>query len=231
MASKCIPLSTPPNISPITRLPNLPPVSKSPVTSKKKESKNEKSLETTLEKLTQNRHKELSSKSETTEGIKANTGDTVKSESGEKAITKICHTDLSQPSSSHTCTSVNKTPVHLSDKEGITSKIPDLEMKKEPTSTIKLPPPNASQNLKLTVGTNILEKNDPTKSLPTADPKSESPPRTITNDSDRSELNDTVETSQCTETNKYESSGSKSADINDGLSDNKNSEKIVEGGE
>lgn len=71
MASKSVPISTP-NIIAVSKSTNLAPsVSKLFGTSKKKDSKSEKSIETTLEKLTQHRHKELTGKHDNSEENKS----------------------------------------------------------------------------------------------------------------------------------------------------------------
>lgn len=241
--AKSIPISTP-NISPISRLPILPSVSKSIIASKKKDSRNEKSLETTLEKLTQNRHKELSSRVEAAEEAKAVVEDAMKTESKEKVSPESpqtsCsrHTESSLPSSSHTCSSITKTLVHPPDNDGTSSIAPPTEVKesKEPATQVKLInlPVSTSTSSKTTesaVSTMVGDKDRSLNSLSIADKKSENPERTVTEQKSISEFNGTVKITQCTANNKDESSGSKTTERNNDLSDKKNSENIVKGSE
>lgn len=238
MAAKSISISTA-NISPTSRLPNLPSVSKQVTASKKRESKSEKSLETTLEKLTQNRHKEASSRTETVEDSKRNPEDPSKSESKEKVSpesvrTSGNHTEASQQSSTHSCTSNGKSPVHRP-VDRTTPIAPTLVKKPtDPTPEAKESPASTSSSSNSTecdVSTKAPESDHAAKTLPIVDGKCDSPLRTVTNEIKHSDCNEPVKTSQCTEKRVDKRSGTQSVEKNNDLSDNKISEKIVEGGE
>lgn len=205
MASKSIQIT--PNISPISRIPNLPSVPKHATTPKKKESKSEKSLETTLEKLTQNRHKELNNRTESNEEVKPNSESTTKPDSTGKASDS--RTEIADARNQTTVSPTNNNNA-------------ELKTSTDPT----------------------VSTNPPAISLPNKDVvKSESPPRTVTGSDNKVAESgiDTLKTSESTVKNVDGNSGSKPPlssssslspmERNNDLSDNKISEKIVEGGE